>query len=664
MTNMNKKILKSLMYVSYIQKGNKPRHSTEALKHFVEFLSVIEKCSINKEKHPIKIGITTPEGNVDLDLLEDCGYVLHHLFSMIITSPDEKKFEKYFKASTSFLESKDVSILSKICIIDMENQSFKDGLERAFSTVTIGLSALEARMKLCGLALSNPDDECFGNEQSIRNIYEKYASKSIEYHVNKGQLLQAEDFLKSRLLLAKSSNEKAILVNSIVSHSSSFNLSSKSELNCLLEEHEESLEPQDLEFLSSTINTEPGGLVVQSFSFGNGTLSINSTEDKEIVTIIRFSIPNTCNENKPQEIQIDENVTMLLSPVSVFWADPMFKIMSGWKIANMGWSHFCDVEPQEGNSYTHVQLILQGLYIPDVVLKDDSYDPIDFSEKEALMGRTYYPHKEFVIKTFLENIPLLKQHLDIETEDISINLFSNYFVQHVDSVTGGNIHHKLYAMTNPNSYSKTLTRFVERLNSVNLSDALVDVRELLTSTKIETEKTLKEFVFRCVDICVKHNIENHGGYRYLWKNDQNGIQIPCREPESQPYIYSHLKVVFDFMGIQLSREVESSNGEVDFLISYTNNHNKLLKLCVELKLAHSTGVEKGLTKQLPAYLKGERCKYGIYLVLWYKCNLFDKPTKYTTLSELETRLNTINTCNTISNIVIDCTKPTSPSMLK
>ncbi len=662
LTTENKKILKCLKYVSHLQKGNKPRNANEALRYFVTFLNIIEELSRNKERYSMKVDITTPDGNKDVELLEDCGYVLHHLYPVIITSPDEKKFEDYFNVTTSFLESKNVSIRSKTYIIDFENKYFKEPLEQAFSTISQGLTALHGRMKLCSVAFSSSNDEYFADKSSIRNVFSLYVSKSIEYFVNKGQFLQADDYLKERLVEAKTLPEKSVLINSIISHNSSFNLSSKSDLTSLLEEHEESVEPEDLENLSSMVSAEPGDMVVHNFSFGSGTLSKNSIKDKKIVTLIRFSIPNTCLENITQQIEIDENIKIFLSPVSAFWTDPMFKIMSSWKIANMGWSHFCDVEPEEGSKYTHVQIIINYLYIPDIVLKDDGNDSIDFSDKEAIIGRTYYPHKEYVINCFLDNFSLLEKHIEIDKNDISINLFSNYIVQHIDVITGENIHQNLYAITNPDSYSKTLTRFIERLNSVNLSD--IDVRELMKETKIETEKSLKEFVFRCVNLTVKHNIENYGGYKYFWKNDQNGGQIPCRESETQPYIFSHLKIIFDFMGIQISREVESSNGEVDFLISFNNRQNKLLKLCVELKLAHAANVEKGLTKQLPAYLKGERCKYGVYLVLWYKCNLFDRPTKYKTLNELESQLNNINANKNISNLIIDCTKPISPSKLR
>lgn len=173
-----------------------------------------------------------------------------------------------------------------------------------------------------------------------------------------------------------------------------------------------------------------------------------------------------------------------------------------------------------------------------------------------------------------------------------------------------------------------------------------------------------EFVNRSIDLVVKHNIENHGGYKYFWKSDGNGGLKPCREAEAQPYIFSHLKSIFDFMGIQISREVESSNGEIDFLVTYTNSQRKLLRLCVELKLAQAAKVENGLTKQLPAYMKGEKCKYGIYVVLWFKSENYEEPKKYIGIQDLQSSLDEINSNHKILSMIIDCSKPTSPSKLK
>lgn len=517
---------------------------------------------------------------------------------------------------------------------------------------------------MCSYALSNMDAGIFSNEESIKNILSSYVSKSIDWFLNNGQILQAIDYLKLLLSNSKSSVENAVLVNALIAHSTSFNLSSKADLCALVEEYEDDFSAEEIEHIKATINSDPNGMTVCDFRYSSGTLSYKTTRDKRIVTVIQFSIPQSCMGNSLQKIHIDDRINISFIPVSAFWADPMFKIFRGWKIANIGWNHFCDVEAEEGKNYTHVAIELNELYAPDVVLNEDGNESIDFADKEALMGRTYYPHKEYVVKTFLENFSLLSKVIDIEKKEININLFSNYFIQYIDLATSERVASKLFSITNPDSYSKTLTRFIDRLSSANLSDSYINVRELLTSTKIESEKNLKEFIYRCIDLFVKHNIENHGGYKYLWKKNDEGVTIPCREPESQPYIFSHLRSIFDFMGIQISREVESSNGEIDFLVTYTNSSNKLLRVCVELKLAQAAKVEEGLTKQLPAYLKGERCKYGIYIVLWYKGASFSKPSKYSTITVLEERLKSINANNNISSLIIDCSKPISPSKLK
>lgn len=657
-------MLKIINYIGYLQEGNKPSSPFEALEYLVNFFIDIEERSAEKENNGILIGIITPEGEIDLNLLDNCEYVLHYLYPMVLGSRSEELLAKYLEISTKFLKSDNVSIASKICILDLENSSFKEQVNSAFSTVALALHALRARIEFCSYALSNLDSDIFSNEESIKNILSTYVSKSIDLFLDNGQILQVIDYLNLLLSNSKSSAENFVLVNAIISHSTSFNLSSKTELFSLIEEYEDDFSSEEFEYIKSSISSDPNGMLIFNFEYTSGNLSYKTTRGKRIVTLIQFSIPQSYIGNCLQKINVNDYTCITLIPVSAFWADPMFKIFRNWKIANMGWSHFCDVEAEKGMNYTHIVIELNELFIPDVVLTEDSNNSIDFSDKEALMGRKYYPHKEYIVKTFLENFASLSKFIKIEKKDVNINLFSNYFIQYIDLAASERIASKLFSITNPDSYSKILTRFIDRMNSINLADSFVNVRELLMSTKIESEKNLKEFVYRCIDLFVKHTIENHGGYKYLWKNNDNGVLVPCRESESQPYIFSHLRSVFDFMGIQISREVESSNGEIDFLVTYTNSGNKLLRVCVELKLAHAAKVEEGLTNQLPAYLDGERCKYGIYIVLWYKGNSFSKPSKYSSIVCLEERLHSINANSNISSMIIDCAKPISPSKLK
>ena len=106
---------------------------------------------------------------------------------------------------------------------------------------------------------------------------------------------------------------------------------------------------------------------------------------------------------------------------------------------------------------------------------------------------------------------------------------------------------------------------------------------------------------KLLEIILKGNVELHSNYKYFWTKNKEGENVPQREPDMQPLIASQLRTICDYMGIQLSREVESANGAIDFHCSYTYN-GKLLKTCIELKNAHSPSYELGLTKQLPQFV--------------------------------------------------------------
>lgn len=658
-----KQIFKSIKYVSSLQQGGVPGSDGDPLLCLKDLLNGIISASSRKQADKVVINIEDAGKNLDVNILEDCSYVLHHLFPKLILTQDDKQLAEYLRVTSQFLDSNNVSLKSKISLVNYENLHYKSELDCYFSKVFNSKEPIKSRIKLCVAALKSEflDSD---DKKNAQNILKSYIAKMIDNYVDKGQIIQADDFLRELLLQEESSLARAVFIQSLVFHNTFFNLSSKNELQLLIDEYQEDLEPEDLNNLKGNIDSNPGDLELKSFSIGKSHLKVKDIERKKIYTFIRFSIPMKCLSNSEQEVYIDEKVRVLLSPIKSLWLDPIFKMMRSWKIANMGWNHFCDVDTRENEGHTHVQILIKDLYVPELTLAGDKFIEKKFEEESALLGRTYYPHKEFVVKLLLDNYLSLRNYLLLEKADININLFSNYIVKAVDVNSEEMVYQKLFALTNPNSYLQTLAKFMEKFNSANLSDAFVDVRSLLISTKIESEKTLKDFVLRCIDVFVKHCIEQHRGYEYLWKNGTDGVLVPCKEIESQPYIFTLLRSVFDFMGIQISKEVESSNGEIDFLLSFTNSQNKILRLCIELKLAHAKNVENGFTHQLPAYLKGERCNYGIYIVLWYKCRAFEKPQKYRSVKELDDRFKSINTNKKISHLIINCTKPVSPSKLK
>lgn len=659
----SKRLQKVLKYVNKLRDGYKPSFSAEPIRMLSGFLEILEVASSRKSIR-LETGLVTESGNVNINLIDDCGHIFAHLFPVIFHKYSDQNLDQYLKVTKKAISSKHVSNSVKTQIIDFENSNFKEIIDAGFVYSPYGFDSLCARVEVCRLGLSTPNSEIFAEKSGIKGVYSHYISKLVASFVSCGQLLQGADYLRTLLESAKSNSEIELLVRLVISHETSFCLRSKADLHDLLDEFEEQYSDDEIGYMRSEIDVDPTSIHLGFMSMSNGELSLRTTRSRNIITILSFSIPNHCLNVGHSHLIINDKIKIGFYPVSAFWADPMFDALKNWKIANMGWSHFCEIESEEGSSYTHIQISMDELYIPDLELSEEKNKQILFEEQEAIMGRPYYPHKEFAVKTILSNFEDVSKYIKIDKPDININMFSNYNVSHIDRETGECIHSKVYAITNPDSFSKTTTRFVDRINSVNLSDSLIDIRELLNNTAIENERNLSDFVRCSFEVIVKHNIENHGGYKYFWKNKDGGGVFPCREPEVQPYIFSLLRAVYDFMGIQISREVESSNGEIDFLVSYTNSQGKLLRVCVELKLAHARGVENGLLKQLQAYMKGERCKHGGFIALWYKGDSFDEPKKYNSVSEFEERINHINGNRKVFSMVVDCTKPTSPSKLK
>lgn len=65
--------------------------------------------------------------------------------------------------------------------------------------------------------------------------------------------------------------------------------------------------------------------------------------------------------------------------------------------------------------------------------------------------------------------------------------------------------------------------------------------------------------------------------------------------------------------IDLSREVETGRGPVDFKFSSGHSYRAL----IEMKLAKSSKLKQGFEHQLPAYLKAQQLKHGYYVVVLY-----------------------------------------------
>lgn len=124
---------------------------------------------------------------------------------------------------------------------------------------------------------------------------------------------------------------------------------------------------------------------------------------------------------------------------------------------------------------------------------------------------------------------------------------------------------------------------------------------------------------------------------------RNRTHVPKREPVITRHIESRLRDITLQRNIDILREVQFGNSQLDLLFSAPLENGPTAKVCVEVKKAHADDLVHGLSVQLPEYMKRVGTDYGIYCVLDYG---IDYPHK---LSQFETHISDPNFLSSIGD---------------
>ncbi|OAH53859.1 hypothetical protein AWH48_11345 [Domibacillus aminovorans] len=99
---------------------------------------------------------------------------------------------------------------------------------------------------------------------------------------------------------------------------------------------------------------------------------------------------------------------------------------------------------------------------------------------------------------------------------------------------------------------------------------------------------------------------------------------PKKETDLQPLIHGLLNDIAISKNLLVIRENDTGAGNLDFLFIGIVK-NRMVKVCVEFKHAHSKKFEDGLLKQLPEYMKSMGTDLGIYCPFYFRGDNFAEP---------------------------------------
>jgi hypothetical protein len=177
---------------------------------------------------------------------------------------------------------------------------------------------------------------------------------------------------------------------------------------------------------------------------------------------------------------------------------------------------------------------------------------------------------------------------------------------------------------------------------------------IIPTKKYTTKEEFYETVTSSMQLLYNKILESDS-FNILWDINYKGNRIISRKPKKEIDIHSFIHAMLLDMALAKNLEIQPESqigqGSLDFLITGILKNNDFIHTCIEFKHAHNKNLIKGLTLQLPYYMRSKDCEYGLYVVMYFKCNDFNKPKGYD-INELEKYLHGIALSKGLENIRI------------
>ncbi len=158
-------------------------------------------------------------------------------------------------------------------------------------------------------------------------------------------------------------------------------------------------------------------------------------------------------------------------------------------------------------------------------------------------------------------------------------------------------------------------------------------------------------------------IRDNNMYKLFWESikDENGDKKFT--PKNEPVVFQGVLGLMQEHSLlkdyTIVSEPNAGSGNLDALIIASLANGDQVKVAIEAKNAYSNDLIHGLQHQLPEYMRAKDADFGIYLVLWYKCKLFNKPKQDKMDSDLALRK--LITQKNIEVHYLDLALPITPS---
>lgn len=611
---------------------------------------------------------------------------LSQLILPIITQAGLKVLCELMSTLNGCLQDQAIRGHIKFGILNVENRLLRNAVIAALppDDLTLGRQYCRIRRGLVLHAMDYPleyfrPEDVSANEPVLWSLYGLYVDTERDLYLRLGRSDAVMPFYDVELTAVRDRRQTLLRVfRSAVVANQRAALITVGSMREKLDQYRESLNGADMDHLDRMIDYDEGGQddgAIQGLTIQLAHPTFRGTNQSDIYTLLRFVIPVELKSGIPEAAWVGDSpigrCRVTFRRISSVFEDPMMAFLSNIeseKIGDLPSNFLSDVNPTPGASSTLVSLAFDACLALDFEITTDGVIVERSHEDEkALRGGWFFPYKEEAVKLLRARYREASDQfpLNASLDDLHIDLFSNCLVEWLvkpggDRVGNVVVHQKSYLLTSRDALARARMRYANKIGELYRRDAGATLKALLENATVRTNESLRDFVYKTLELTAKDWIEFHSCWRYLWVEEP---KRPRSETEVHPLIDSYLRTVLELKGIRVSREPRTANGAVDFFCSFTTPRDDVLKVCIEVKNAHSGGLEDGVTKQLPAYMDGEHTRHGIYLVMWYRDLDWPEPHAFKSIEEMRTRLEAVKPAGdySIDVMIINCAKPIPPS---
>lgn len=385
---------------------------------------------------------------------------------------------------------------------------------------------------------------------------------------------------------------------------------------------------------------------MSNMSMMNGSAkSISSGKDEDFVTRIDLILPLTPEEiqSKLYEVEYKSNkIKVLIKIIDSKESDPIFNSVKNIQIGTPSESGLPEMLPLEAFTDNRgiYPAVLASIIFPYRIATwvDDSHETgLKMDYDYEAMQITGGPDNNEKIQAILI-INRLLESLESKSKKLQYNDITAFTETYFQKGSHRPILSKVNALASKEAYKNSVQEYyLKDFDNSEINNTLQCLHENYSSTKIESEKDLYEIISRTIEDILIHHIENRRWIEPFWDGERKikieGKEItvprlPKKETKIQPTLHVMLDMALVPLGIQVIRESDEGIGSLDFRFLYTTSDKLPLSVGIEFKVAHHKQIKKGITRQLPAYLKSIRSKHGFFVVMWFKdAKYFKEPKK-------------------------------------